>query len=127
MCFLFTHCSHSIFYCACASQTSAHTPAIQEAVNETTSIDSNIIFKVQIAAGSKKIETKPYNFKTLEDISREQEGNLYKYYYGSTHNYDEVMKLEKTAKSKGYKSSFIVAFKDGKRISLADALKTSAN
>jgi N-acetylmuramoyl-L-alanine amidase len=37
------------------------------------------------------------------------------------------MKLEETAKSKGYRSSFIVAFKDGKRIPLADALKTSAN
>lgn len=101
--------------------------AQQEAISDVTASDSNIIFKVQIAAGSRKIETKPYNFKTLEDISREQEGNLYKYYYGSTHNYDEVIKLEEIAKSKGYKSSFIVAFKDGKRISLADALKTSAN
>ncbi|GGK28145.1 N-acetylmuramoyl-L-alanine amidase [Yeosuana aromativorans] len=101
--------------------------AQQEAISHATADESNIIFRVQIAAGSRKIETKPYNFKTLEDISREQEGNLYKYYYGSTHSYDEVTKLEEIAKSKGYKSSFIVAFKDGKRISLADALKTSAN
>lgn len=89
--------------------------------------DANIIFKVQIAAGARKIDTKPYNFKTLDDVSRERESGLYKYYYGSTSDYSKVMKLEETAKSKGYRSSFIVAFKDGKRIPLADALKTSAN
>ena len=99
----------------------------QDILTEETSNGSNIIFKVQIAAGSRKIETKPYNFNALQDISREQEGNLYRYYYGSTPNYNDVLNLEKTAKSKGYKSSFIVAFKDGKRISLANALKTSAN
>ena len=98
-----------------------------DTIAQPTGNDVNITFKVQIAAGSKKIETKPYNFKTLSDISREQEGALYKYYYGSTHDYGEVLKLEETAKAKGYKSSFIVAFKDGKRISLSDALKTSAN
>tara|TARA_R110002050_G_scaffold46516_5_gene109322 strand:- start:9495 stop:10637 length:1143 start_codon:yes stop_codon:yes gene_type:complete len=99
----------------------------QNAVNEAISNDFNIIFKVQIAAGSRKIETKPYNFKTLDAVSREQEGGLYKYYYGSTPDYNKIIKLEETAKIKGFKSSFIVAFKDGKRIPLEDALKTSAN
>ncbi len=100
----------------------------KQVVNKPTSSNNdNIIFKVQIAAGSRKIATKPYNFKTLDDISREQEGKLYKYYYGSTSDFNEVRQLEKIAKTKGYKSSFIVAFKDGKKISLDDALKTSAN
>jgi N-acetylmuramoyl-L-alanine amidase len=91
------------------------------------SADSNIIFKVQIAAGSKKIETKPYNFKKLKNISVERNNNLYKYYFGNTSNYNEIMDLEKEAKSKGYKTSFIVAFKEGKRIPLNEALKTTAN
>jgi N-acetylmuramoyl-L-alanine amidase len=89
--------------------------------------DSNIIFKVQIAAGSKKIETKPYNFKNLHNISVEKNNSLYKYYYGKASNYNEIQELEEEAKSKGYKSSFIVAFKDGKRIPLNEALKTTAN
>jgi len=90
-------------------------------------IDSNIIYKVQIAAGSKKIEPKPYNFKKLDSISRELDGNLYKYYYGATSDFNTVTKLEATAKNMGFKSSFIVAFKEGKRIPLEEALKTSAN
>ncbi|MFH4965229.1 N-acetylmuramoyl-L-alanine amidase [Gaetbulibacter sp. M235] len=94
---------------------------------ELKPVDSDIIFKVQIAAGSRKIEPKPYNFKKLEDISFDFESNLYKYYTGSTPSYNEAKLLEEKAKSKGYKSSFIVAFKDGNRIPLADALKTSTN
>ncbi|MGZ0017047.1 N-acetylmuramoyl-L-alanine amidase family protein [Yeosuana sp. AK3] len=89
--------------------------------------DSNIIYKVQIAAGSKKIDTKPYNFKQLENISYDFVNNLYKYYYGATSSYEEVKALENTAKSKGYTSSFIVAFKDGKKIPLSNALKTTVN
>jgi N-acetylmuramoyl-L-alanine amidase len=99
----------------------------QDNYEVTKSADSNIIFKVQIAAGSKKIETKPYNFKKLKNISVERNNNLYKYYFGNTSNYNEIMDLEKEAKSKGYKTSFIVAFKEGKRIPLNEALKTTAN
>jgi N-acetylmuramoyl-L-alanine amidase len=84
------------------------------------------VFKVQIAASSRKLETKPYNFKGLDNISREQEGSLYRYFYGSTSNYGEAKQLEDIAKKK-YKSCFIVSYKDGKRIELSEALKSFSN
>ena len=87
----------------------------------------NITFKVQIAASSKAIETKSYNFKGLNAISRLKDGSLYKYFYGSTSDYEETKALEQEARNKGYKSSFIVAFKDGKKIALIDALKSTTN
>ena len=92
-----------------------------------SSIDTNVIFKVQIAAGSRKIDPEPYNFNQLDNISFEKENNLYKYYYGSSYDYNKILELEDIAKLKGYKSSFIVAFKDGKRIPVSEALKTTAN
>ena len=91
------------------------------------SISGDIVYKVQIAASSKKLDPKPYNFKKLEDISRLKEGNIYKYFYGDTSDYNQVRILEQTAKNKGYSSSFVVAFKDGKKIALSEALKTTAN
>lgn len=97
------------------------------AVAATQAIYPQITFKVQIAASSKSLETKSYNFKGLNAISKIKTGNLYKYFYGSTSNYNEAKTLEKQAQDKGYKSGFIVAFKNGKQISLADALKTPAN
>ena len=60
-------------------------------------------------------------------MTREKEGNLYKYFYGATSNYNLTKDLEDEVKRKGYTSSFVVAFKDGKKISLTEALKTAAN
>ncbi len=90
-------------------------------------IYNEIDFKVQIAASSKKLETKPYNFKGLGNISREKSGSVFKYFYGTTSNYTEIQKLKSEAKEKGFKSCFIVAYKKGKRISLSKALKTPVN
>lgn len=89
-------------------------------------IFENIVFKIQIAASSRKLEPKPYNFKGLDDISREQESKLYKYFFGSTNNYNEAKRLENIAKQK-FKNSFIVAYKNGKKIELSEALKSSSN
>ncbi|WP_406683550.1 N-acetylmuramoyl-L-alanine amidase [Seonamhaeicola sp. MEBiC1930] len=94
---------------------------------EVEQVSNHIEFKVQIAASSKAIETKAYNFKGLNKISRIKEGSLYKYFYGSTTNYEVTKQLEEEARNKGYGSSFVVAFKDGKKIPLIEALKTMAN
>ncbi|WP_142785949.1 N-acetylmuramoyl-L-alanine amidase family protein [Changchengzhania lutea] len=90
-------------------------------------IVNDVIFKVQIAASSKVLEPRSYNFKGLTDISRIQVGSIYKYYYGNTSDYNKTKVMEQEAKKKGYTSSFIVAFKDGKKVALAEALKSTAN
>ena len=90
-------------------------------------IYKDITFKVQIAASSKKLEAKPYNFKGLSDISIEKSGSVYKYFYGSTSDYNKIQKLKAEAKEKGFKSCFVVAYKNENRISLAVALKSPAN
>ncbi|MEN3324221.1 N-acetylmuramoyl-L-alanine amidase [Mariniflexile soesokkakense] len=99
-------------------------PKISEVIKH---LDSSITFKVQIAATSKSIEPKPNNFKGLKNVTREKEGGLFKYFYGNTSNYNNVKALEEEAINKGYKSCFIVAFKDSKKISLSEALKTTTN
>ncbi|MCB4808316.1 N-acetylmuramoyl-L-alanine amidase [Tamlana sp. 62-3] len=89
--------------------------------------ENGVSFKIQIAASSNALETKPYNFNGLNNISRIKEGNLYKYFYGHTTNYEQTKTLEEEAKKKGYRSCFVVAFKDGKKIEIVDALKSQAN
>ncbi len=73
-------------------------------------IVAGITFKVQLAASKRKLDTKPYNFKGLKEISRNKEGKLYKYYYGATSNYSEIERKLQEAKAKGYASAFIVSF-----------------
>lgn len=86
-----------------------------------------VTFRVQVAAGSKKLEPKPYNFKGLQNITRAKEDNLYKYYYGGTSSYLEIQELHQQAQQKGFPSSYIVAFKDGKKIEVNEALKSNLN
>lgn len=83
-----------------------------------------ITFKIQLAAGSKKLETKAYNFKGLQNVERSRENGLYKYYYGATSNYTRINELHDKAKQNGYPSSYIVAFKGGDKITVNEALKT---
>ncbi|MDN3677309.1 N-acetylmuramoyl-L-alanine amidase [Flavobacterium paronense] len=80
-------------------------------------------FKVQLSASGKKLELVPSNFNGLSAISITSEGTLYKYMYGETTNYDEAKRLLSEAKAKGYSSAFIIAFKNGKKVSVKDALK----
>ena len=47
----------------------------------------------------------------------------YKYMYGGTSNYDEAKKQLEEAKSKGYDSAYLIAFKKGEKISVQDALR----
>jgi len=78
----------------------------------------DIIYKVQIAASRRKLKLKSYNFKGLNDLSIKKEGRLYRYFYTSSYDYNEILKKKKIAISKGYKKSFIVGFKKGKIVDI---------
>ncbi|TXD46565.1 N-acetylmuramoyl-L-alanine amidase [Polaribacter sp. IC073] len=89
----------------------------------TKSVVNEIEFKVQVASGRNKIATKSYNFKGLQNIERVPVGSYYKYYYGNTSSFSSAVSARKRAQSKGYKTAFIVALKNGKKISVQEALK----
>jgi N-acetylmuramoyl-L-alanine amidase len=84
--------------------------------------NKEILFKVQIAASSKKLETKSYNFKGLDQISRSKDGTLYRYYYGETSEYTQAQRLQSEARASGYDQAYIVAFKENERVSLSEVL-----
>jgi len=91
---------------------------VKEVQNET-----GVVFKVQIAASSKKMDLDPSNFKGLKNVDSDYNGTIYKYTYGQTSDYSEAKKNLLEAKSKGYDSAFLIAFKNGKSISVKDAFK----
>lgn len=88
-----------------------------------TVIEEDVLFKIQIASSKKRIRTKSYNFKGLKDVERVKVGKFYKYYYGHSSDYQETKKAFGKAKKKGYSSAFIVAFKNGEKVPLNQALK----
>ncbi|WP_298778419.1 N-acetylmuramoyl-L-alanine amidase [uncultured Polaribacter sp.] len=88
---------------------------------------SEIVFKVQISSGKNKLATKSYNFKGLRDVERVKVGSFYKYYYGVSTKYTHASKSLKEAKAKGFSSAFMVAFKNGEKISVTAAKKMLLN
>ncbi|TDE02751.1 N-acetylmuramoyl-L-alanine amidase family protein [Flavobacterium sandaracinum] len=84
---------------------------------------SKAIFKVQLSASSRRLELVPRNFKGLKNISVAYENRVYKYMFGETSDFDEAKKQLQEAKEKGYDSAFLIAFKNGEKITIQDALK----
>ena len=89
-----------------------------ESLEKNKSYNPIFSFKIQIAASKNSLETKPYNFNGLKEISKMKSNGLYRYYFGETNSYKSALLLLKRAKSFGYKSSFISVFKDNKLYSL---------
>ena len=96
---------------------------------ETTKEDvyDGIVFKVQLAASSKKLDPQPNNFKGLKEVTRDKEDGLFKYYYGDTSDYNKIQVMKTFVQQKGYPSAYIVAFKMGKKVNLPELLKSKAN
>lgn len=90
---------------------------------EKEKVYDGIIFKVQLAASSKELAPKSYNFNGLNEISRSREGDLFKYYYGGTSDYAKIQAMKAQAQQSGFPTSYIVAFKDGKKVTLSDILQ----
>lgn len=80
-------------------------------------------FKIQIAAVTKKVEPISANFNGLSPIEMIADGNVFKYSFGTTGDYAEAKRNLQQAKDKGFTSAYIVAFKNGKKVSIQEALK----
>ena len=85
----------------------------------------SVVFKVQILASSKLIPLEGANFKGLDQLSKERipNKNIYRYMYGEANTLEDAKRLKANADAKGYATSYIVAYKNGLRIPLAQALK----
>jgi len=84
---------------------------------------SKVVFKVQIATSAKRIETKAKNFNGIEGVEEHQGAGLYKYAVGSESTLAGARKLQDECKAKGFDGCFIIAFTEGARIGLQEALR----
>lgn len=106
-----------------AKDSSHTTTVVNKAVSSTSNSNSGVEFKIQISASGTRLALKKQNFKGLEDVTMEESGTLYKYFYGTTSDYNQAKAALKEAKDKGFSSAYIVASKNGKKISVTEALK----
>jgi N-acetylmuramoyl-L-alanine amidase len=108
-------------------QTSQNTDSKQDTtppVKESTDNNQTPIFKIQIYTSSRSLREGSAQFKGLTKVDYYLDKNIYKYTYGSTSSYSEIVALRKTILEK-FPDCFIIAFQGKDKISIQDALKFS--
>ena len=95
----------------------------EEIKKEEVVSDTKVVFKVQLLASSKVLPLLSEEFNGLSTLSTERHKNFIRYMYGKTNSYNQAKLYKANADAKGYTTSFIVAYKDGKRIPVPEALK----
>ena len=81
-----------------------------------------IIFKVQLVAVSREPSLNPDDYNGLPNLSVERHEKVYRVLYGNTASYEEAQRLQSFAALRGYPSAYIVAYRNGERIPLPEAL-----
>ena len=76
-------------------------------------IKSDLTYKIQLSVSSKKMALTSKNFMGLSDITMIKDGKFYKYFYSNTSNADQIKLQLNEARAKGYKSAYVVSFKNG--------------
>jgi len=84
---------------------------------------ADIVFKVQLLASSRDLPLRSEDFNGLNQLSKEPYNNLFRYLYGNVKLYKQAELLQRNAALKGYKTAFIVAYKEGVRIPVPEAVK----
>lgn len=95
----------------------------EEVKKEVVVSESEVVFKVQLLASSRVLPLLSEEFNGLSSLSTERYKNLVRYMYGKTNSYAQAKLYKANADAKGYVTSFIVAYKDGERIPVPEALK----
>lgn len=91
--------------------------------NAQTSSTPGVSYSIQIAAMQRRVETGYYqNTYGLSKVNAEQVDGLNKYTTGKHSTYQEARDNRETVRSKGVQGPFVVAYSNGKRITVQEAL-----
>lgn len=88
--------------------------------------DSKPVFKIQILTSDRKLAANSKQFKGLSPVGHYQEKGMYKYTYGESTDYNKVLRTKRQISAK-FKGAFIIAFKDGKKMDVNQAIKEFKN
>jgi hypothetical protein len=85
--------------------------------------NKEIIFKVQVLSSENPLESNSPRFKGLKNIWVYKEDDLYKYTIGNKRDIQSASELQSELHKKGFSDAFVVAFHNGKRIPVREALR----
>lgn len=83
---------------------------------------SSPVFKIQILISNKPLAKNDRQFKGLKNVEYYREGKYYKYTYGASTDYNQVLRTKRSIASK-FKDAFIIAFKNGEKTDVNAAIR----
>ena len=89
--------------------------------SEAETAKSVPVFKVQVMASNHQLRSGSELFRGHTDIECVQEGNFYKYFIGSSTNYNDISRLRGKL-LKDFPQAFIIAYKNGARMDVNQAI-----
>ena len=79
---------------------------------------------MQLLVSDKQLKPNDRRLKGIKPVEFYKENGLYKYTYGSSTNYSEIKAKHKSVANK-LPGTFIVAFRNGERMNLQEAIRLS--
>ena len=83
----------------------------------TFNTEGGVVFKVQLATSSQDMHNDT-RWKNIENLEVLKDRQLYKYYHVVEGNYNNALDALRKMRSSGFNDAFLVAYKDGKKVSL---------
>lgn len=102
-------------------------PQTKDAPSETTApskkaSEGKPVFKVQILTSSTLLKKGDKKLKGFATVDYYKENGLYKYTYGESTDYNEILRLKKKANT-AFKDAFIIAFRNGEKMDVREAIQ----
>lgn len=88
---------------------------------ESSTKDSQIMFKIQFLTSSKPLAKNDKRLKGLTNVDYYKEKGLYKYTYGASTDYNKVLRTKRILTDK-FKDAFIIAFRNDEKMNINEAI-----
>ncbi|WP_165040470.1 N-acetylmuramoyl-L-alanine amidase [Dysgonomonas sp. ZJ709] len=103
---------------ASARESNANTSSSTKNNTQTktaTNKNNEIEYRVQFYVSPTKLASDAKALKGLSPVDYYRDGSSYKYTYGATTDYNEVLKLQRQVRTK-FKDAFVIKFRNGERL-----------
>ncbi len=103
-------------------------PASARIAVKTPALETpGVVYKVQLAVTSGEMKDWTGKWASIGTPECTKENQQYKYFWGGIKTYDDAIEILKKVRSDGFEGAFVVAFKEGRRVSVEEAKKISGN
>ncbi len=106
-----------------ADENNSNTDQKEQLADTISNNDKGIVFMVQFFSSERDLPVNSLSFRNLKGVQKYNKDGQYKYTVGAVQSLNEASKIKKQMRKQGYRDSFVIAFNNGERIKVNEAVK----